>query len=210
VNFQEADRHYAELKRQHDEGTLSTEEFDAQLQQMMVRDYKGRWWAKSRQTGDWHYHDGTAWRRADPQHGEAPEMAGPSHPERTDPMRTGPHRVTAENLSATSSVASVPAEIRGWNWGAFLFSFIWAFGNRLWGWGTLGLVLTLLGFVIPFLGLVPAIILGIKGNEWAWHAGHWNSIQHFKDTQRKWVWAWLICVGVFTILIVLLIGLQAH
>src|ERR687893_3083226 len=58
MDFHEVDRRYAELKHQHDSGTLSTEEFDAQLEQLMVQDDQGRWWTKSRETGEWHYHDG--------------------------------------------------------------------------------------------------------------------------------------------------------
>src|SRR5919206_935078 len=66
IDFREADRRYAELQRQLDAGTISTEEFDAQLRQLMVQDDEGRWWAKSRQTGEWNYHDGSAWVRGTP------------------------------------------------------------------------------------------------------------------------------------------------
>jgi hypothetical protein len=66
IGFQEADRRYAELKRQRDSGTISDEEFDAQRQQLMVQDDEGRWWAKSRKTGEWNYHDGNAWVRGTP------------------------------------------------------------------------------------------------------------------------------------------------
>ncbi len=66
IDFQEADRRYAELKRQWEAGALDAEDFDAQLKQMMVRDDRGVWWAKSRKTGDWHYHDGRAWVRGTP------------------------------------------------------------------------------------------------------------------------------------------------
>jgi hypothetical protein len=66
VNFHEADRRYAELKRQLDAGTISPEEFDTQLRQLMVQDQEGRWWAKSRKTGEWNYHDGSAWVRGTP------------------------------------------------------------------------------------------------------------------------------------------------
>jgi hypothetical protein len=61
VGFRDADSRYAELKRQHEAGTIGDEEFDAQLKQLMVRDDEDRWWAKSRKTGKWHYHDGEAW-----------------------------------------------------------------------------------------------------------------------------------------------------
>src|SRR5215218_279794 len=63
--FREADRSYADLKRQLDAGSISTEEFEAERQRLMVLD-EGHWWAKSRETGDWHYHDGSAWVRGTP------------------------------------------------------------------------------------------------------------------------------------------------
>lgn len=66
MNFREVDRRYADLKQQHDNGDLSAEAFDEQLEQMMVQDNVGRWWAKSRETGDWHYYDGSTWVRDTP------------------------------------------------------------------------------------------------------------------------------------------------
>lgn len=61
MDFGEADRRYAELKRQHDTATVSDEEFEEQLEQLMVQDDEGRWWARSLDTGEWHYYDGAAW-----------------------------------------------------------------------------------------------------------------------------------------------------
>ena len=66
IGFREADRRYAELKGQHEVGSISDEEFDAQLKQIMVQDDEYRWWAKSRNTGEWHYHDGSRWVRDTP------------------------------------------------------------------------------------------------------------------------------------------------
>ena len=66
IDFREADRRYAALNRQLDDGTISTEEFDAQRKQLMVQDEEGRWWAKSRKTGEWNYYDGSAWVRGVP------------------------------------------------------------------------------------------------------------------------------------------------
>ena len=66
VNFEEADRRYAELRRQRDAGSISDEEFDAQRRQLMVQDDEGRWWAKSCKTGEWHYRDGSTWVRGIP------------------------------------------------------------------------------------------------------------------------------------------------
>jgi hypothetical protein len=80
----------------------------------------------------------------------------------------------------------VPEEIRGWNWGGFLLTWIWGIGNNVW----ISLI-ALLSF-IPWIGLVielvMRIILGVRGNEWAWQRKKWDSIEHFKKTQRTWMW----------------------
>ena len=86
---------------------------------------------------------------------------------------------------------NIPKEIRGWNWGGFLLSWIWGIGNNVW--------IALLA-LIPYVGIVMAIILGIKGNEWAWQKKKWDSIETFKKTQRTWAnWG----AGVFFGLILL-------
>jgi hypothetical protein len=61
MDFREADARRIELKGQRDAGNISDEEFDNQLLQLMVQDADGRWWAKSRKTGQWHYKDGDTW-----------------------------------------------------------------------------------------------------------------------------------------------------
>jgi hypothetical protein len=66
MSFEEADRRYAELTRQHDEGNISDEEFDAERRQLMVRDDEGGRWAKIGKSGEWHYRDGGAWVRGTP------------------------------------------------------------------------------------------------------------------------------------------------
>jgi hypothetical protein len=82
VDFQEADRRYAEIKRRHEAGTLTDEEYDEQLKQLMVQDQEDRWWSKSRKTGEWHYYDGTAWIKDTPPGYEPPQAApqAPSSP----------------------------------------------------------------------------------------------------------------------------------
>jgi len=60
-SFEEADRRYAELKRLHEAGEITEEEFDEHLKRSMVQDEGGRWWSKSRKSGEWHYNDGNAW-----------------------------------------------------------------------------------------------------------------------------------------------------
>ena len=66
MDFQEADRRYAEIKRREEGGGLTQEEFEEQLKELMVQDQEGRWWAKSRRSGEWHYHDGNGWVRETP------------------------------------------------------------------------------------------------------------------------------------------------
>jgi hypothetical protein len=51
MDFREADRRYAELKRQYQAGSLSAQQLDEQRRQLLVLDDEGRWWAKSRESG---------------------------------------------------------------------------------------------------------------------------------------------------------------
>jgi hypothetical protein len=88
-------------------------------------------------------------------------------------------------------MAVIPPEIKGWNWGAFLLNWIWGIGNRTY--------IALL-CLIPFVNLIMIFVLGAKGNEWAWRNKRWESIDAFKRTQRKWVWAWLIIIGIAILL----------
>ncbi len=82
-----------------------------------------------------------------------------------------------------SSQEMVPEEILGWNWGAFLMPWLWLWTNNVW--------LGLLCF-IPNVGFVMTIILGVKGNEWAWKSRRWRSIEHFKQHQRGWAIAGIL------------------
>jgi len=65
----------------------------------------------------------------------------------------------AGNTSGMGSTAAVPQEIMGWNWGAFFLSWIWSIGNSVW----IGLL-----SLVPCLGFIMVIVLGVKGSEWAW------------------------------------------
>jgi hypothetical protein len=97
MGFREADRRYAELKGQLDAGTISTEEFDAQRRRLMVQDDEGRWWAKSRKSGEWNYRDGDTWVRGTPpgyQEEVVPEPTTDSSPARTP---SPPHLRGVEN-----------------------------------------------------------------------------------------------------------------
>ena len=85
--------------------------------------------------------------------------------------------VAPENTSGQGRSAIIPQEIRGWNWGAFFFGWLWGISNRVW--------ISLLS-AIPYIGVIILIVLGVKGNEWAWRNKRWDSIEHFRSTQRKW------------------------
>ena len=102
--------------------------------------------------------------------------------------------VTPENTSGQGELATVPEEVKGWNWGAFVLTWIWGICNKVW--------IALLVFIpVPIFGLVWAIVLGVKGNEWAWRNKKWDNIEHFKSTQGKWNTAGII-VFVVSIVIV--------
>jgi hypothetical protein len=88
------------------------------------------------------------------------------------------------NTSGMGEQSVVPPEIQGLNWGAFLLSWIWGLGN--------GVMIALLALIIPFFN----IYLLIKGNELAWKAKRWDSVEAFQATQRKWMMAGLILIGV--------------
>jgi len=84
-----------------------------------------------------------------------------------------------ENTSGQGKTASVPIEIQKWNWGAFFLNWIWGLFNKTY--------IALLCFV-PLLNIVMIFVLGVKGNKWAWQNKRWDSIEHFKNVQKKWGW----------------------
>ena len=92
-----------------------------------------------------------------------------------------------QNTSGTGSSAIVPPEIKGWNWGAFFLGWIWGIGNSTW--------IAFLTF-IPVFNIIWAFFLGAKGNKWAWQNKKWDSIEHFKSTQRNWNIAGIILFAI--------------
>jgi len=94
----------------------------------------------------------------------------------------------------------VPAEIQGLCWGGFLLNIFWGIGNQVWI-----ALLTL----IPGVGWVVPFILLFKGNEWAWQARTWDSVEHFKKTQRNWTIAALSIYGLFLLLYFIIIILSS-
>ena len=107
----------------------------------------------------------------------------------------------AENTSGMGADAKIPDGVKGWSWGAFLFNWIWAIGNKTW----IGLLA-----LVPYVGFVMAIVLGFKGREWAWRKKKWQSVEHFQKVQRRWsLWSLLI-VGIAILGIVAAIAIPSY
>ena len=107
-----------------------------------------------------------------------------------------------ENNSGMGRGIEVPAGVKGWSWGAFLLSWIWAIGNRTW----IGLLA-----LLPYVGIVVSIVLGIKGREWAWKNKRWNSLQHFNQVQKRWsFWGVILILGSALIGIIAAIAIPAY
>jgi hypothetical protein len=121
------------------------------------------------------------------------------------------------NTSGQGKNAIVPKGIKGWNWGAFLLTWIWGLGHRVWFTIILILIFSIpifLGYMCldittgflsrlfislirllilsPVMNLIIGIILGIKGNELAWRSRRYDSIGKFKIKEKKWIVAGIV------------------
>ena len=99
------------------------------------------------------------------------------------------------NSSGQGRSSQLPAGIKSWNWGAFLLPWIWFVPNQLW----IGILLWPLIF-LPVWNfwavLLFALTFGSRGNEWAWKARPWNSVDDFRRHQRYWAIAGFFLLGV--------------
>jgi len=102
------------------------------------------------------------------------------------------------NTSGQGKGSVVPPEIKGWCWGASLWGPIWATHNKVW----IGLIT-----VVPYIGLVASIVLGLYGKKWAWQSKHWDSVEHFNKVQKRWA-IWGIVFFALTILLLIIITLR--
>lgn len=90
---------------------------------------------------------------------------------------------------ASPSASALPEGVKGWSWGAFWLSWIWAIFNKTW----IGLLA-----LIPLVNLIMMVVLGFKGREWAWKNKAWPNIEHFNRVQKKWSLAgWISLVVLF-------------
>jgi len=103
--------------------------------------------------------------------------------------------VAPENTSGQGELAIVPQEIKGWSWAGFGLTWIWGVFN--------GVLISLL-CLIPFFAFIWAIVLGVKGREWAWRNKKWDSVEHFKNTQRPWDIAGIVLFAIWAVVIILI------
>ncbi|BBM19598.1 MULTISPECIES: hypothetical protein [Enterococcus] len=87
----------------------------------------------------------------------------------------------------------IPDEIKGWNWGAFMYNITWGIGNKSY--------LPLL-CLIPLFNIIWIFVCGFKGNEWAWQKGDYEDIDTFLAVQKTWNRAGLVGFILFILLMV--------
>jgi hypothetical protein len=97
MDFQEAERRYAKLKRRFDTGTIGVDDYNAERQRLMVQDNEGRWWTKSPNNDEWIYYDGSAWVPGTP----------PSYPEATPAPTDSPTQTSWILVAALAGIALV-------------------------------------------------------------------------------------------------------
>lgn len=129
----------------------------------------------------------------------------PSDPVSVPPTPTTPPQVPAspvssseaptnsgQNTSGMGSGSEVPPGVDGWGWGPFFFTGLWGIFNNVW--------ISLIAWIpIGPIGLIMAVVLGINGRKWAWQKKKWDSVEQFKEVQRKWSKAGVI-IGVLFLL----------
>lgn len=130
-----------------------------------------------------------------------------NHPTTTQVYSPLPKAIATENNNSGAghlfdNSLKVPDEIQGWNWGAFFVPGVWCISNQVWiglaSWADFSIVTTVFTFGMTWP--VMAILLGIKGNEWAWKSRRWRSVKEFKRHQRLWA-----VMGFFIFLILLIL-----
>lgn len=82
-----------------------------------------------------------------------------------------------ENNSGTRMPAPAEVHMMGWSWGGFCFTWIWGIFNGVW--------ISLLG-LIPYVGIVICIWLGVKGHELAWQNRRFESFEQYQATMAAW------------------------
>ena len=138
--------------------------------------------------------------RFDPSASVATDAPPPSPPGGYPPAATAPDSYAPANNGAFNNdsgmgdASVLPAELRGFNWGALFGSWIWGLGNSVW--------LALL-CLVPCVGFFMRFFLGARGSEMAWKSKRWESVQAFRSAQVTWgVIGGLVTVGSLVFLVI--------
>lgn len=96
--------------------------------------------------------------------------------------------------------SKTPEEAQKWNWGAALLTWIWALGNKTYGWAFLGFLINVtgIGWILNFF------LFGLNGSEWSWKNKKWDNIEHFQKVQKIWR-NW----GIALFIVLILLGILA-
>lgn len=102
-----------------------------------------------------------------------------------------------ENLEPVSYRDPMTPEFH-WNWGAFMFNWIFGFANKAW--------LCFLCFV-PLLNIVWVFVSGAKAEKWAWESGEFENEKCFRAAMKSWNRAGLLTFIITVVVAVLYIVL---
>jgi hypothetical protein len=144
-------------------------------------------------------------------------------------VRTRTGFLVSGNTSGQGKRAEIPPDVRAWNWGAFWGTWIWGLANRVWitllyplpniiGIALVALFMTnvitseqmvniltsgitrFVMFLLVLMQIVLQVSLLLKGNQWAWQAKRWDSVQSFLTVQKRWTYFFL---AIFVILFII-------
>jgi len=108
----------------------------------------------------------------------------------------------SDNRSGLGGKSIIPKEIKRWNWGAAGLPIIWGLYHGVW--------ISLLSYV-PIFGWMWVVVMGIKGNEWAWKKNKWQSVKAFKESQKKWKIVGIIFMVIsFVLFVIVLVDIVAE
>ncbi len=124
----------------------------------------------------------------------SPRVAVPAHPhDNQSAKKPQPTIPDGDNTSGMRAHAVVPDEVKGLCWGGFLLGPIWCIGNQMW--------IEFIAWII--VSPIVQLLLLFLGNESAWRSKRWDSVEHFKRTQRIWtivgVVLWLLILVLFVV-----------
>lgn len=105
-------------------------------------------------------------------------------------------------MKTTSISDPSKLKVKGWNWGPFIFTFVWAIFHGFWVLGILS--------IIPGVNLIIKLILALKGNEWAWEKDKNKNYPLFIELQSRWNKIGIIVLFIYSIIFLLILSSIAY